>query len=148
MNLYRYVSNQPASKIDPFGLYDVTFSTGFHFPVSPGVAVGPVYSSSVPNYSNNPSNPLAANQTGTDVAAGVIADAGVSVGVSDISGTNGACAGTTLNLGVGRYAGAQITFRQSQDQTKSIFNPLRYIDGASIGLGVGIATPVSVSRGL
>jgi len=148
INLYAYVQNNPVNRIDPLGLYDLNFSAGFHVPVSPGIAVGPVFSSSIVNYSNSPNNSLSANPIETDVAAGVIADVGVSLGISDISATGGACAGNTLNLGTGRYAGAQITFRKTQDQTKSIFNPSRYIDGMSIGLGIGVATPVSVSRGL
>ncbi len=129
------------------GLYDLTFSAGLHLPISPGVAVGPIASSSIKDYSGNPDNPLVSNPVATDVAVGVIADAGVSVGISDISGTGGSCAGYTVNLGAGRYAGAQITLRQTQDQTKSVVDPRRYIDGISIGLGVGIALPVSVSRG-
>lgn len=147
VDFYSYVQGSPLLRVDPLGLYDLTFSTGLHVPISPGVAVGPVASSSIQNYSQNPNGPLTANPVNTDVALGVIADAGVNVGISDISGTGGKCAGTTINLGAGRYAGAQITFRQSQDQSLSIFNPARYIDGISIGLGIGIATPVSASRG-
>lgn len=64
----------------------LSFSAGFHVPVSPGVAVGPVASSSIQNYSQNPNGPLTANPVGIDVAVGVIADAGVNVGISDISG--------------------------------------------------------------
>lgn len=147
INTYTYVHNNPLRWTDPFGLYDLSFSAGFHLPVSPGVAVGEVFSSSIPDYSNNPGNSLVSNPPTTDIEVGAIADIGVSVGVSDISGTGGKCAGNTINLGAGRYAGAQITLRQSQDQTKSIFDPARYIDGASFGLGLGIASPATVSRG-
>jgi RHS repeat-associated protein len=147
MNPFGYVNGNPVVYIDSYGLYNVDFATGFHLPISPGIAVGPLVSSSIKNYSSNPGNPLTANKTKIDIAAGVLADVGVAVGVSDLSGTGGQCAGYALNLGSGRYGGAQITFRKAQDPSKSIFNPLRYIDGVSIGLGLGIAAPISVSRG-
>ena len=147
VNTYNYVNGNPLSYADPYGLTDITFSAGFHIPLSPGIAVGPIYSSSVKKYPANPFNPLVSNPTQTDVAAGVIADVGVTAGVSDLSNSGGRCSGYTVNIGSGRYGGAQITLRKSQDKKLSIFNPLRYIDGISIGLGVGIASPVSVSRG-
>ena len=119
-------------------------------PVSPGIAIGPVWSASVKDYSNNPDNPVVLNPIEADVEAGAIADFGGTFGVSDLSGTGGKCAGYTLSVGpgFGKYLGAQITFRQSQDQAKSIFNPLRYIDGVSVGIGGGVALPAVVSRGL
>lgn len=116
-------------------------------PISPGIAVGPAFSSSIQDYGNNPQNTIVTNPISTDVVFGAIGDVGVSVGVSDISGTGGNNSGYTINLGAGRYAGAQITLAQTHDQTKSYFNPTRYIDGLSIGLGIGAALPVSVSRG-
>lgn len=62
----------------------------------PGVAIGPIFSSSVKNYLGIPSNPLVSDPTRTDAAAGVIADVGVSIGVPDLSAAGGACAGNTL----------------------------------------------------
>jgi len=56
--------------------------------------------------------------------------------------------GILINIGSGKYGGVQITLRTEQDRSRSIFNPLRYIDGVSIGIGVGISLPVSVSRTL
>jgi hypothetical protein len=46
------------------------------------------------------------------------------------------------SLGSGRYGGVQITFRKSQDTSLSFFDPLRYIDGISVGLGIGASLPV------
>jgi RHS repeat-associated protein len=145
---YRYAANNPVKLADPFGLYDVTFSFGFHVPVSPGLAVGPVVSSTIVGYSNNPSAPITPNPTDVEIAVGVIADIGVAVGISDLSGTGGACAGPSINFGLGTRAGVQIVPRLVQDRSKSIFNPLRYIDGISLGIGAGVALPVNVSQPL
>ena len=72
------------------------------------MAIGPVFSSSIPDYSVNPNADLITNPTGTDVAIGEIADFGTTVGVSDISKTGGKCAGTTINLGSGRFGGLKL----------------------------------------
>jgi len=74
--------------------------------------------------------PLTSNPATLDIEFGAIADIGVSAGLSDLSGTGGKCAkGYSINLGLGRYGGFQITPRQEQDRSKWIINPLRYIDG-------------------
>lgn len=58
----------------------------------------------------------------------------------------GKCAaGYSINIGLGTKLGVQITPRSSQDTNRSIFNPARYIDGISFGLGKGISLPVNVS---
>ena len=146
-NFYAYVHNNPLNASDPSGMLDLGFAAGFHLPVSPGVAVGPVFSSQVTGYSNNPSAPLTSNPTTVDIAVGVIADIGVQAKISDISGTGGANASPySINFGLGTFGGIQITPRISQDQSKSIFNPTRYIDGISFGIGIGVATPINGSR--
>lgn len=146
LNTYLYANTNPLRYIDPLGLFDLTFSAGFHLPVSPGVAVGPNFSSSEVGYSQNPQAPLESNPTTVDVALGVIADIGVSAGFSDLSDTGGKCAQDhSINLGFGKYGGIQITLRKIQDTTKWIINPTRYIDAISFGLGLGVASPVSLS---
>jgi len=147
LNLYAYVGGNPIMLVDPTGLYDLSFTAGFHLPISPGVAVGPVYSSVISDYSANSRNPLVSNPASMDIEVGAIADAGVSIGVSDISGRGGNNSGYTINLGAGEYFGVQITATQAQNSAMSVFNPARYIDGISVGLGAGIALPVTVSRG-
>jgi len=147
-NLYGYTFSDPINLIDPFGLFDLTFNAGFHLPLSPGTAIGPNFSSSAVGYSDNPSVPLTSNPTTLEIEFGAIADVGVSAGFSDLSGTGGRCAvDYSINIGVfsGRYGGLQIVPRKEQDRSKWIINPLRYIDGISFGLGVGIALPVTVS---
>jgi RHS repeat-associated protein len=147
INTYGYGRQNPISRIDPSGLFDITYSFAFHLPIYPGIAVGPNVSSSVINYSNDSSAPLVSHPTTVDVAVGVVADIGVSAGLSDLSGTGGQCASPySINLGFGTRGGVQITPRVSLDPNKSIFNPLRYIDGISFGLGAGFSTPVNVSR--
>jgi hypothetical protein len=86
---------------------------------------------------------LFANPVTTDVAIGVIADFGVSVGVSNLNNSN---EGYTIGLSMGKYFGAQLTFSESQDTTMSILNPFRYISGASIGLGLGVSSPINASH--
>ncbi|MDR0275842.1 MAG: hypothetical protein LBI48_11010, partial [Burkholderiaceae bacterium] len=137
----------PVNGIDPRGLFDINFTAGFHLPVSPGVAVGPQAGSTAHGWSDNPFTPLTADPIKIDAEAGAIADIGVTAGFSDISNTNGACAAPfPINIGLGRFGtGIQITPRTSQDESKWFFDPTRYIDGISFGLGVGIALPVTVS---
>jgi RHS repeat-associated protein len=142
---YLYASGSPISVADPLGLYGVAASAGFHLPISPGIAVGPAVSSSIDNYSNDPRLDFNYNGVVTEVELGVIADAGASFGINDISNTGGKCEGATFTLGLGRRSGISVTLRSSQDTSRFILNPLRYVDGFSIGFGAGIALPVSVS---
>lgn len=146
-NLYQYVSGNPVNRVDPSGMFDLDFSAGFHVPVSPGVAVGPSVSSSVKGFSNDPFGaPLQPNPATLDVGVGLIADIGVAVGISDLSGTGGLCASSkSYSLGFGKYSGITVTPRIKQDSTKSFINPLRYIDGVQLGLGGGVALPFGMN---
>jgi RHS repeat-associated protein len=129
---------------------DISFSAGFHIPISPGVAVGPTVASTARNAFKNIREgngaPLTADGVSIDWAFPVIADIGVAAGITDWSGTNGASAAPfSINLGLGTRGGVQIIPRKSIDKSKALWNPARYIDGVSVGLGVGIAFPVNVS---
>jgi len=137
LNTYAYVGGNPISHIDPMRLDEVTFQAGFHIPFSPGVAIGS-------NVSSTWSSPTTATHNGivADVAVGVIADAGVSVALSDMSDSGGKCAADySINTRIGTKLGIQITPRKSINMNRSIINPARYIDGISIWIGVDISTP-------
>jgi len=51
-NLFGYAFADPVNFIDPFGLFDIAYNAGFHLPISPGVAIGPNFSSSQVGYSD------------------------------------------------------------------------------------------------
>ena len=72
------------------------------------------------------------------------ADIGVSAGVGDLSGT-GNQAGSVVAIGSGRYGGVQITLRKEFDPNRSWYDPLKYIDAISVGLGVGLGLPASIT---
>ena len=143
--VYAYVGGNPISRIDPFGLYGIVASAGFHLPVAVGIAVGPAVSSSIDNYSGDPRLDFNYDGVRAELEAGAIIDAGASIGVNDISDTHGACEGATFTLGLGRRSGVSVTLRSSQDTSLFILNPLRYIDGFSFGFGVGITAPVTAT---
>lgn len=148
LNTYAYVGGRPVQFVDPLGLYELKFTAGFHLPISPGVAVGPNFSSTWFGVANG-SNMYSYDGATADVALGVIADVGVSFGVGDLSETGGACAADySINLGIGTKFGVQITPRARQDTSRSRFNPLRYIDGISFGYGAGISSPATISGAL
>jgi RHS repeat-associated protein len=146
VNLYAYVGGNPINGIDPRGLVDLIVSGGFHAPLSPGVAVGKTQTYVL--YTNNQHVNTGLEDPTNEAELGTIADAGINFGVRDISGTNGQCAGVTINYGLGKYFGFSITHRLFQDTSLSIFNPYRYIDGVTLNIGFGaniFASPVSIS---
>jgi hypothetical protein len=132
--------------VDPWGLLDVIVSGGFHAPISAGVAIGPTQTWVA--YSTSQSVTTGLEPPSPEAEIGTVADAGLNIGVRDISGTGGKCAGVSINYGFGKYLGISITPRIAQDTTLSVFNPFRYIDGFTINIGFGINifdSPVSVS---
>jgi RHS repeat-associated protein len=139
VNLYGYVKNRPSDFIDSFGLWEFQNNAGFHVPddVAPYQSTGPNVASRTTSEGVLESVP-----TTMDRVIGTFADIGVSTGIGDISGTDGKCAGGTINIGMGDYGGVQITLRKDAQ----LSHPSTWIDGVSVGLGLGISLPVSYTR--
>ena len=146
-NLYGYVLNDPVNLIDPLGLWTFKYAAGGHAPTGPWpVAAGATVSSELVN-PLNASGKLKGRGITPEATAGVWADIGVSAGVGDLSGT-GNQAGATIGIGSGRYGGVQITIRKEFDSSRSWLNPLKYIDEMSVGIGLGIGLPATVTAPL
>ena len=136
--------NNPEGLIDPLGLFTLTYSGGLHVPSGPWpVAVGGSANSELVR-PFDASGKLEGRGVTPEATAGVWGDIGVSAGVGDLSGT-GNQAGPVIGLGLGRYGGVQITIRNEIDPSRGWYDPLRYIDGASVGLGLAIGLPVTVT---
>ncbi|KUG21933.1 hypothetical protein ASZ90_008299 [hydrocarbon metagenome] len=153
VNLLAYVGNNPVTGIDPSGLcgtnssISFTYDAGFHAPTGPWpVSAGTTISSELIN-PFDASGSLVAKPIDPEATLGSWADFGVSAGIGNLSRT-GNQAGETINIGSGRYGGIQITLRKDFDTTKGIFNPLRYVDGISVGLGLGLGSPVTFTTKL
>lgn len=114
------------------------------------MAVGLSKTYTAQDYSSNPGSTFTPSPTSVDVSIGTIFAVGGTFGVSDLSGTGGKCASPyTISFGSSKYLGLNIVPHLVQDTSKSIFNPLRYIDAFSVGLGFGLNyfdSPVSVTR--
>ncbi|WP_246325325.1 RHS repeat-associated core domain-containing protein [Dissulfurirhabdus thermomarina] len=144
INRYAYVQNDPVNVIDPLGLWTFTYSADGHAPTGPWpVAAGGTASSKLVN-PLDASGKLESRGVTPEATAGVWADIGVSAGVGDLSGT-GNQAGPTVGIGAGRYGGIQFTLRREFDESRSWYDPLRYLDGVSVGLGIGLGLPVNVT---
>lgn len=112
----------------------VTVQAGFHVPVSPGVAVGPNFS-----YTANKGTV----SLKPDVAVGTIADIGASV---TLAGDSRYAGPATINFGLGKYMGLQVTpSNVTAWEEKTWFDLGRYVNGVSVGIGWGFATPVNVT---
>lgn len=80
----------------------------------------------------------------SEAVAGTFLDIGFSVGVADISG-EGSQAGPSINFGIGKYVGVQITLRNDFDPNRIWINPFKYLDGVSVGLGLGVGFPLNIT---
>lgn len=127
-----YSAGLPSS--DPRDNPTVVVQGGFHLPISPGVAVGPnaSWSSGDGTFSIKP-----------DVAVGEIGDAGVAIGLSGDSRYSGP---SVVNIGMGKYLGIQVTpSNVTAWDEKSWYDPARYVNGVSVGFGVGYSAPINVT---
>jgi filamentous hemagglutinin len=119
---------------DPRNNPNVTAQAGFHFPFSPGIAVGPnlSYTANDGSYSVKP-----------DIAIGSLGDVGANIGLYGDPRYSGS---SVINFGLGKYLGAQITpSNVTAWIEKTWYDPTRYINGLSLGIGAGISTPINVT---
>jgi len=137
VNLYSYCSNNPLNCNDPYGLWDVVVNGGGHYPVGPApVAIGGTQTWVWQNGGFVPQSIT------PEVSFGSYGDAGVSVGAADLSGTGGAQTGATVNFGLGRYFGVQITLQKNINWS----DPSTYVDAITAGIGLPIPSiPVTVT---
>ncbi|MEW6428017.1 MAG: RHS repeat-associated core domain-containing protein [Thermodesulfobacteriota bacterium] len=134
VNFYAYVQNNPVNFNDPMGLMDFDISAGYHLPFSPvPMAIGQSWS-------------ILDNKTPMqeEVTFNTYGDAGFAFGVSDVSNTGGKQAGETWTLGFGKYLGLNVTLRKEFDYSLPWYDLTRYIDAASLGVGVAIPSPIDV----
>ncbi len=134
VNLYSYCSNNPINCNDPYGLWDVVANGGGHVPVG-GVIPISAGASKTWVWSNGRFVPQSITP---EVTIGSYGDFGGSVGVADLSGTGGKQAGTTVNIGWGKYLGIQVTLPKNIDPNKSWYDLSKYVDGISAGIGGAI----------
>lgn len=111
---------------------------GFHGPIAVGVAVGPNVTFDVGRLSV---------ETAPDVEVGVVGDVGASIG---ISGDDNFAGPATINIGLGKYLGIQITPSNTAAWNQlSWYDPSRYINAISAGIGAGVlyvpAIPATIS---
>jgi RHS repeat-associated protein len=144
-NLYGYCVNDPVNMIDTSGLFKITPNAGGHIPIfgPTPIAIGGSFSSTY-NISGSKSDSSYGGFT-TEIEAGSWADLGVSIGLSNLSNDPCQEGGATIGFGVGRYSGVQITLRNTFDDNRGWYNPLKYIDGISVGLGIGLGTPINIT---
>jgi RHS repeat-associated protein len=133
INLFVYVANNPINFADPFGLRIIkwAFNAGAHVYLPPtfgawGFNIGSIWTV---DYSTNE---VQSEFKGIDeeYTIGSFFDFGVSAGITGLSGCE---KGTerTLSLGLGKYGGAQFTFKGGR------------LDAISVGLGRGLSLPVT-----
>ena len=145
LNLYTYVTNGPVNQMDPWGLWEIIYTGGAHVPPLPGyISGGGSFNSALVDPFNRGGH-LEGRGFSTEAVVGSMADIGLAAGIADLSGTGGKQAGVTIATGSGRYGGVQITLRNEFDYSKTWYNPLRYIDAFTAGLGLGVSWPVNIS---
>jgi filamentous hemagglutinin len=113
---------------------NVIVQGGFHVPISPGVLVG----------ANGMLNLSAGTKSvAPDIGVGGLFDIGANIGFFGDPKYTGP---TTINIGLGKYAGVQLYPTNSLALgDKPWYFPSRYLNGVSAGIGAGIALPVSVT---
>lgn len=127
------MGNNPVNFVDPLGLVKINwaFNAGAHIYLPPtagawGFNIGSVWTV---DYSTNE---VQSEFKGIDkeYTIGSFYDFGVSAGVTGLSGCEN---GTerTLSFGLGKYGGAQLTFKGGR------------LDAISVGLGRGYSLPVT-----